>query len=1081
MPPLPLLRTIALSLTASCLIALVTMGGTAAAAEFGELTRFGEGSTGTAPGTLIEPLEVRTGQFIGARAVGVDPAEENTVFVVDEPKLPKQEETKEAPDLEEEQEPCKPGFTEVDNNEGEPEECFQLHGPVERFFRLQKFKANSKGEYALAASAEFSEKLPDFEVEPFNDPQLGRAEQTIEGIAVDPKRERVYMLAVDERRHLPDSLRAKFEHFGEGETEGHILEASTLYAFSTKESGTALEPAGQGGTPVLTGRSEIGAESTEAGKALLEPAGITVAPKTGDIVVLAHIDEKGEAKDQIHNPFDHYVLQRIGPEGKLQERYVDETNFLKHNFSDDLIKPNSPAAIENTTGEHIFLNDGELVQIPDNFTEKVAPSTFAKFPNENGVAHVVDNSETGGMLAGSPTGTTLYATAKVIKESKNEEEQAGVMELSAETGAEIGWTGGQELKGSSAECVVEPYNVGFTDPKPQVAAGSESKIFVLAPEFLLREEDEQPISPPFHPALIEFGKGGKGCAGASVNSEGIVAEVGGVKQEENALVSPTKLVTLSSTLKQADSLSVEWKYLNTTNGEETHETVTTDQLQKPETSHVFHEGGEFEISEKIHTDDLATPEVAPKGTRKLHLEGPSITKQPVSQEASEGSNAIFEAKASGSATVQWFVSPDEGKEFQKLTGATSTTLTVEKVTSVQNADEYRAVFSEGGFEATTKAATLSVSSGPKAPEVIVQPQGQSVTEGAKATFEARASGSPVPTVQWEVSTDGGAHFNPDVADPGNTSDTLTVEKATLGENGFEYRATFTNTIGKAVHSATSNAATLTVGKPPPPAVSASPANVSVAEGLNATFEAAASGATSVQWEISTNDGATFKADTADGGNTTDKLTVAKVTTSESGYEYRANFTNAQGSTASGHATLTVTTSGGGGGGGGNNGGGNNGGGGGGGNPGVVSVLPLKEAFSPPPPVPDAEIAGASIPVSSSGVLVLKVSCPAGESDCIGTVTLRTLTAVRASAAGKKGKKSKPAILTLASGSFAVAGGQVKSITLHLSSAARGLLASSHVLKARATVAAHDPAGASHTAQATLTLRLVAPKKKSGKH
>jgi hypothetical protein len=48
--------------------------------------------------------------------------------------------------------------------------------------------------------------------------------------------------------------------------------------------------------------------------------------------------------------------------------------------------------------------------------------------------------------------------------------------------------------------------------------------------------------------------------------------------------------------------------------------------------------------------------------------------------------------------------------------------------------------------------------------------------------------------------------------------------------------------------------------------------------------------------------------------------------------------------------------------------------------------------------------------------------------------------------------------------------------LHLSAKARSLLARSHVLRARATVLAHDPAGASHTAVVTVTLKLAKKKK-----
>ena len=44
----------------------------------------------------------------------------------------------------------------------------------------------------------------------------------------------------------------------------------------------------------------------------------------------------------------------------------------------------------------------------------------------------------------------------------------------------------------------------------------------------------------------------------------------------------------------------------------------------------------------------------------------------------------------------------------------------------------------------------------------------------------------------------------------------------------------------------------------------------------------------------------------------------------------------------------------------------------------------------PPVVPDAELASTSLTESASGTVVLKISCPAAESSCAGTVTLRTL-------------------------------------------------------------------------------------------
>src|SRR5207249_511626 len=52
--------------------------------------------------------------------------------------------------------------------------------------------------------------------------------------------------------------------------------------------------------------------------------------------------------------------------------------------------------------------------------------------------------------------------------------------------------------------------------------------------------------------------------------------------------------------------------------------------------------------------------------------------------------------------------------------------------------------------------TVSSSS---SPTITTQPANQTVTAGLTATFTAAATGSPTPTVQWQVSTDGGVTFS----------------------------------------------------------------------------------------------------------------------------------------------------------------------------------------------------------------------------------------------------------------------------------------------------------------------------------
>ena len=135
--------------------------------------------------------------------------------------------------------------------------------------------------------------------------------------------------------------------------------------------------------------------------------------------------------------------------------------------------------------------------------------------------------------------------------------------------------------------------------------------------------------------------------------------------------------------------------------------------------------------------------------------------------------------------------------------------------------------------------------------------------------------------------------------------------------------------------------------------------------------------------------------------------------------------------------------------------------------GNIGTLSSREAVAPVAPV--AVLASRALVASSSGAVGVRVRCPTGVQRCTGTVTLRTLAAVRASAGGASGP-GRPMILTLAKGSFAVPAGQSKTVKLHLFSRARSLLAHVHSLRARATILVRDPQGASHTTRTTVTLR-----------
>jgi YDG domain len=108
---------------------------------------------------------------------------------------------------------------------------------------------------------------------------------------------------------------------------------------------------------------------------------------------------------------------------------------------------------------------------------------------------------------------------------------------------------------------------------------------------------------------------------------------------------------------------------------------------------------------------------------------------------------------------------------------------------------------------TTVTGTYIVSC--TAASVTTQPSNQSVTYGAASVaFVAAATGTPSPTVQWQVSTNGGGSWS-DVV--GATSTTLAISNPAVSQSGNQYHAVFTNICG-GTQTATSSAATLTVNR-----------------------------------------------------------------------------------------------------------------------------------------------------------------------------------------------------------------------------------------------------------------------------
>jgi hypothetical protein len=214
---------------------------------------------------------------------------------------------------------------------------------------------------------------------------------------------------------------------------------------------------------------------------------------------------------------------------------------------------------------------------------------------------------------------------------------------------------------------------------------------------------------------------------------------------------------------------------------------------------------------------------------------PTVTLHPAAQTVASGLLASFSSTATGqpAPTRRWQSRVGAGP-WTDIGGATASPYTF---TVGDNGTQYRAVFTNSVDEAVSLPATLTVASGLTAPVVTLHPASVSAPAESFTSFAAAATGNPTPTVQWQVSTNGGSTWTSLIH--GGTGLSLMVPAVTEA-NGRMYRAVFTNSQG----SATTNAATLTVTPIVAPVV-ARPAVVRDTPGASSTPSAVAPSAAPV--------------------------------------------------------------------------------------------------------------------------------------------------------------------------------------------------------------------------------------------
>jgi len=253
---------------------------------------------------------------------------------------------------------------------------------------------------------------------------------------------------------------------------------------------------------------------------------------------------------------------------------------------------------------------------------------------------------------------------------------------------------------------------------------------------------------------------------------------------------------------------------------------------------------------------------------------PVITSGPSPETVTEGDAVTFTVAATGSElTYQW------ERDGVEIAGATAVTYSLGAAALVDDGASFRVVVSNPAGTVTSTAASLTVELA--APTVTSDPSNVSIVEGGSATFTVVAAGSSLG-YQWQ--RDGS-----DI--PGATGSSYTTPATTLSDDGTTYRVVVSNTAG----SATSAAATLSVGLAPP-VILASPTDVTVTEGQLATFAVNASGSElSYQWQR----------DGSDIAGATDETYTLSAAFADDASTFRAVVSNAAGNVTSASATLHV--------------------------------------------------------------------------------------------------------------------------------------------------------------------------------
>ncbi len=270
---------------------------------------------------------------------------------------------------------------------------------------------------------------------------------------------------------------------------------------------------------------------------------------------------------------------------------------------------------------------------------------------------------------------------------------------------------------------------------------------------------------------------------------------------------------------------------------------------------------------------------------------PSVTSQPQSATNVAGTTANFSGAASGTSplTYQWRLNGTKLTDDGRITGASSTALSVSSLTA-GDAGNYTLVVSNVAGMVTSAVATLTVW---VPPAMTSQPQSATNIMGTTANFGATASGTAPLTYQWQYN---GAPLSNGGRVSGASTTVLAISGLVAGDAG-NYSLVVSNVAGMI----TSSVASLTVWVPP--SITSQPQSATNVTGTTANFSGTASGTAPLNYQWRYN-GANLSDGGRISGASSTALAISGLVAGDAG-QYTLVVSNVAGVTTSSVATLTV--------------------------------------------------------------------------------------------------------------------------------------------------------------------------------